>query len=612
MGTLAKRGLTAMRQGKWQLLATGLAIAAALLLAAAGQPYRLSQWSSWAFFGMLALSFTLVWGHAGIFSFGQAAFFGLGAYSYGIAAVNLMPSTRETFSALALSAVLPSLLAAALGYFMFFGRVGDVYVAIITLAVTLGFQTLMSTEQASRITIGDARLGGFNGLSGLPPLMLPQAGGLTRPLSATEFFLFAVFLALLTTLVVWWVRRSSFGRISAGLRVNELRSELLGYDVRKYRVAMFMLSGAIAGIAGGGFAAWGSFVSPAVFSLQQAALVAIWVLVGGRRSLLGAFVGVVIVQSIGSTTTGPAEYTPFILGGLLILVILFLPSGVVPGLADLVRHLGTRVGAFSSRPQTESAVDPAEGFDFVVESLSPQPLTAMGIERSFGGVAVLRGVDLDVEAGALHCIIGPNGAGKSTLFHVIIGRYLPRRGSIRLADHDITRLRPDQRARLGLGIKLQVPSVFTELAVKENLWLAAYGLTKNRAAADARADAVLRWLKLEHKAQTSADALAHGEVQRLEIGMVLARGPSVLLLDEPTAGMTPSETRQTADLLTSLVSHVTILVVEHDMDFVRQLQTRVTVLHQGQVFARGSIEELQRDDAVLDIYLGRGGSHAHG
>lgn len=164
------------------------------LLSVGQEPYRLLQWSSWAFFGMLALSFTLVWGHAGIFSFGQAAFFGLGAYSYGVAAINLGPRTGETLSALALSAALPLLMAGALGYFVFYGRVGDIYVAVITLAVTLGLQTLLSTEQASRLELGDATLGGFNGLSGLPPLLIPQGGVLGVPSRLPSSFLWRAFL----------------------------------------------------------------------------------------------------------------------------------------------------------------------------------------------------------------------------------------------------------------------------------------------------------------------------------------------------------------------------------------------------------------------------------
>lgn len=573
-------------------------------------PYQLSQWTSWAFFGILALSFTLVWGHAGIFSFGQAAFFGLGAYSYGVASLNLLPVTQETLSALALSVVVPSMAAAALGYFMFYGRVGDIYVAIITLAVTLGLQTLMSTDQTSQLEIGVARLGGFNGLSGLPPIIVPQIGSSPRALSGAEFFVGAALLALAMALLARWILKKPFGRVSIGIRVNELRSELLGYDVRRYRVAMFTLCGAIAGIAGGAFAAWGSFISPAIFGLQQAALVAIWVLVGGRRSILGAFAGVVIVELIGSSTGAPAELTLVILGLLLILVVLFLPDGVVPALGRALTRAVDRFRSGVGRTSLQASDDEAIDTDFVKTSLSPQSLVAKGIRRTFGGLVAVDRVDLAVEPGMLHCVIGPNGAGKSTFFHALIGRHLPDRGIVTLGDEDVTRMRPDERARMGLGIKLQVPAVYWDLTVHENLWLAAYGYAKKQRAATMRANLALTWLHLDDKGGSDASALSHGEVQHLEIGMVLARGPSVILLDEPTAGMTAAETRETSALLASLLPHVTIIVVEHDMDFVRQLDSPVTVLHQGAVFARGTIEELQQDEAVLDIYLGRGDAHA--
>ena len=179
-------------------------------------------------------------------------------------------------------------------------------------------------------------------------------------------------------------------------------------------------------------------------------------------------------------------------------------------------------------------------------------------------------------------------------------------GNVLLNGEDITRLGPHRRARLGLGIKMQVPSVYGALATQENLWLAAYASCGDRAGAQQRAGLILARLGLSGAAELPAGSLAHGQRQWLEIGMVLATEPSVILLDEPTAGMTRDETEQTEQLIARLARHATVVVVEHDMEFVRRLDAPITVLHMGELFTQGSFEELSRDERVLNIYLGRG------
>jgi branched-chain amino acid transport system permease protein len=227
------------------------------------------------------------------------------------------------------------------------------------------------------------------------------------------------------------------------------------------------------------------------------------------------------------------------------------------------------------------------------------------VAKSFGGLAAVSRVSLLFPEKGVHCLIGPNGAGKSTYFNLLAGRYRPSAGRIVLGGDDVTRERPDQRARRGIGIKLQVGSLYPELTCLENVWLAAYAATRSSRLASERAAEVLDWLGLLPRAPDPAGILSHGEQQWLEIGMVLAAEPAVVLLDEPTAGMTRDETAQTADLVTALGEHVSVVVVEHDMEFVRRLDVPVTVFHQGRIFARGSLDELRRDERVLDIYLGR-------
>jgi branched-chain amino acid transport system permease protein len=397
--------------------------------------------------------------------------------------------------------------------------------------------------------------------------------------------------------------RRPFGRVVAAIRENEERTQLLGYDVRLYKLAVFALGGGIAGLAGAGYAAWGQFINPAVFGLQQAALVVIWVLVGGRRSLLGAFVGAFLISWITTSFATRTDTQPILLGSVLIAIVLLLPRGLVPTAGLFVRRLVPWLRAAAAPPEAPARpgavplAGPRHDGDAVLETVE--------VAKSFGGLAAVSRVSLLFPEKGVHCLIGPNGAGKSTYFNLLAGRYRPSAGRIVLGGDDVTRERPDQRARRGIGIKLQVGSLYPELTCLENVWLAAYAATRSSRLASERAAEVLDWLGLLPRAPDPAGILSHGEQQWLEIGMVLAAEPAVVLLDEPTAGMTRDETAQTADLVTALGEHVSVVVVEHDMEFVRRLDVPVTVFHQGRIFARGSLDELRRDERVLDIYLGR-------
>jgi branched-chain amino acid transport system permease protein len=582
-------------------------IAAGAVIAGVIPDFRAQEWALWLIYGLLALSFTFVWGHTGVFSFGQAAFFGVGGYAYGVAGIDLSLSTGESVSALVIAVLVTMLLALILGYFIFYGNVGDVYVAIITLAVSLVMLTFMSSTASPKYHIGSALLGGYNGMVGVPPMMLHGSS----MLGSNALFLLCVVLAVVVAMAVRILLRRPFGRVIAGVRENERRTQLLGYDVRRYKLIAFVLGGGMAGLAGGLYAAWGTFINPSVFELQQAALVAIWVLVGGRSSIAGAFVGVAIVQGLSSALgSGGGDWTPIVLGVALILVVLLLPDGLVPTLQGLARRF---VPWPRPRPATLPVPESADDRTDAAEALSPvrgaglepRPLAVTDLAKSFGGVSALRGITLEFPATTVQCLIGPNGAGKSTCFNLLAGIYAPSAGEVTFGESVITKLPPHERVRLGIGIKPQVPSHYGPLTVFENVWLAAYARSRDVERANARAVAILGWLGLLPKAMSAADALSHGEHQWLDIGMVLAGEPVVMLLDEPTAGMTPEETMRTVDLIQAMGEHATVIVVEHDMGFVRALDAPVTVFHEGAVFARGSIEELRTDERVLDIYLGR-------
>ena len=231
-------------------------------------------------------------------------------------------------------------------------------------------------------------------------------------------------------------------------------------------------------------------------------------------------------------------------------------------------------------------------------------LEVRGLSKAFGGVRAIDRVDLRLLSGEQRCIIGPNGAGKSTLFKLLMGMIAPDTGTVRFGGADITHAQPHQRARLGIGIKLQNMGVYPNLTVRHNMLVP---LHHDRT--DKDTDAVIRGLleplHLEGKADWLVGNLSHGECQWLAIGMALAMKPKLLLLDEPTAGMGADETRATCELIRSLEG-VTVLVTEHDMAFVRQLKSRITVLHFGAILAEGELSEIEKNAEVRRVYLGEG------
>ena len=227
------------------------------------------------------------------------------------------------------------------------------------------------------------------------------------------------------------------------------------------------------------------------------------------------------------------------------------------------------------------------------------------LNKRFGGLHVTRSVNLTLKAGSIHCLIGPNGAGKSTLFRLILGEHLCDGGRILFLGEDVTRLQPFERVRRGISVKFQVPGIFKDLSVQQNLQIAV----QRRHAPDVRSrevDRLLDYLQLRSEARQRAGALSHGQKQWLEIGMALSLEPKLLLLDEPTAGMSPDETFATGDMIKRLnADGMGVLAVEHDMAFVRQVAQDVTVLHLGGVFAQGSVDDIVADERVAAIYLGQ-------
>lgn len=231
-------------------------------------------------------------------------------------------------------------------------------------------------------------------------------------------------------------------------------------------------------------------------------------------------------------------------------------------------------------------------------------LETRGLRKSFGGVHAIDGVDFQLHRGELRCLIGPNGAGKSTFFKMLTGQYVPSAGSILFEGADIAGIAAHAIGRQGIGIKNQVPDVFDGMTGRENLYLAARFAHDRRRANELVEETVAR-LKVGNFADVLVGELAHGQRQWIEIGMVMARDPKLVLLDEPSAGMSAEETQRTADLIREINRTATVIVVEHDMQFIRQIAKMVTVFHQGRILVQESVEKALSDPRVRDVYLGR-------
>jgi branched-chain amino acid transport system ATP-binding protein/urea transport system ATP-binding protein len=231
-------------------------------------------------------------------------------------------------------------------------------------------------------------------------------------------------------------------------------------------------------------------------------------------------------------------------------------------------------------------------------------LQTIDLTKRFGGVTAIDHVTLQVKKGELRCLIGPNGAGKSTFFKMLTAQIRPTSGQILLDGADITGWESYRVSGAGVGIKNQVPDVFDNLTARENIWLAA-SYFKNKAQTERLVDEALVTLDITTLAGKLVGELAHGQRQWVELAMVLTRNPSLLLLDEPTAGMSDVETARTAELILEVNKSRTIVVVEHDMQFIRKIARTVTVFHQGRILAEDTMSNIQNNEVVRDVYLGR-------
>ncbi len=557
------------RRTIWACLVAALMASMAPLLPA----YPLTLLTQTLIAAMLAMSLDLLLGYTGLPSLGHAAYFGVGAY-----AVAILATGRQVGFAgcLAAGLVAAGMTAAVFGLLAI--RATGTYFLMITLA--LGMVVWGLAFRWVSLTQGD------NGISGIPRPELGLPWSLWGPL---PFFYFTLVAAMVAWFLLALLVASPFGLGLLGIRESESRMRALGYNVWLHKYLAFVLSGTLAGFAGVFWAYYNGFVSPVDTQLVTSVETLLMVALGGPGTLVGPAVGAAIIVFLKNFISIYTKRWLLILGAVYIGAILFAPRGLV--------------GALDGADQWEGIA--------LTGSIA---LRLDRVCRSFGGLLAVEGVDLVVRQGERRAIIGPNGAGKSTLFNLIAGEIGVSSGAIHLFDQDITRLPPHRRAALGLARTFQITNLFPSLSALENCLLAVQGLGRAKFAMlrplghfpqlREQAMATLLAVGLEDRAATTVRSLSHGEQRQLEIALALAARPRVLLLDEPTAGLSPGESQLMAGLLQRLDPAMTILIIEHDMDIALQIARHVTVLHYGRIIADGSREAVKADPLVREIYLG--------
>jgi branched-chain amino acid transport system permease protein len=492
-------------------------------------------------------------------------------------------------------------LAAALGWFIFYARMSLVfpfYVSVVTLAVAVAFYQVVLS--------GGHLTGASQGLSGFKSLELPQ--------QAWYWLLFIVVVSF--GYLAHRVVTSDGGKVFVAIRENEERCRYLGYDTPRIKATLFAGCAALASVSGSLYAVYTTIVAPSLVGFTLGTDAVIWTALGGRGTLLGPVLGAIVVNVVGPALNARFPFLwQLFLGLLFVLVVTMTPRGLLPLLwwplgERRAAGPGSETGTVKERARSGRLNDNTTGQRWRGGS---EVLRIENITRSFGSLAVLRGVSLSVARGELLSIVGPNGAGKTTLIRCIADGTERSGGSVFIDGREIGSQDPQGVVMLGVGRKFQAANVFDSLSVADCLRLASWkgrvpSLTGRSPdlALPHSVSLVLEVTGLVGHLDQRAGALSHGLRQALELAMVLALEPSVLLLDEPTAGLTNEERGRIGAILVELrdAGNLSIVLIEHDFDFVKQISSRLVVLHQGEVILDGSVNQVAQSDLIRSIYLG--------
>jgi len=573
------------------------------------EPFYIDLFSRVLIHAIAALSLNLILGYGGMVSFGHATYLGVGGYVVGIGVHHAFEDGVEWLGwgwvqfpvAMLLSAVV-ALIFGAISL-----RTKGIYFIMITLAFA---QMLFFTA------VGLERYGADDGLSlyGTSDF----SGWLDLGHEPTLYYL--GFVALLVVLFLKHrVTHSRFGRVLAGGHSNDRRMQAIGFPTYPYRLTAFVLAGMVGGLAGALMANHDEFVSPSMMHWIKSGDLIIMVVLGGMGTLFGPLYGAVAFLFLEEALSAITEYWQLIFGPLLVLVALFARGGInalMDSLADKLRRAPAPEDAppepapATTAPATIAAAAPA-----TTAPPGGAPLLHIeGLVKQFGGLLATDHLSLDIMPGEIHAVIGPNGAGKTTLIGQISGEIKPDAGRMRFRGRDMAGVPVHRRSHMGLARSFQITNIFGQFSALDNVSLAVqahaghsfrfWGRARDEEGLRLPAMEALRQVGLQDRANVLAANLAHGEQRQLEIAMALATRPTLLLLDEPMAGMGPEESARMVEILLALKTTHTLLLIEHDMDAVFALADRITVLEYGRAIATGTPEEIRNNAEVRSAYLG--------
>jgi branched-chain amino acid transport system permease protein len=575
-----------------------------------------------AIFAIMGMSFNLLMGYAGQFSIAHGAFFGQGAYTTGI----LMRDYEWSFlPAMLASFLFAGLISVILGVAA--RRVTDVYLVILTLAWQVAAVELYSNLEIT---------GGSGGLIGIPRADI-FGYELAGP---TQVIILAWVVCLVVAAAIRYIVRSPFGRTLRGLREDEIAARSLGKPTANLKIKSFVISSALAGVAGSLFAIQIRFISPAEFALDRSIEVLSLAIIGGLATLIGPFVGAAVVVLIPELlgyldlpNTLVGAVNAFLFSVLVLVFLRFRPQGLAgrrPVTTAANSHLGDvvpgppqPVGEVLEDAATagEREPEPVGTVDLpVAASHEARTLSCEGVSISFGGLTAVDGVTLTLRPGSITGLVGPNGAGKTTLFNILSGLLTPDEGHVRFGSSDVTKKSLDVRARDGIVRSFQEMRLFDGMTAKDNILLAMTpmadekiaplqrgGLHRRKAERERqeRTGELLTYLGLGHQADTLAGDLSYAEQKLLMMGRLLATDADCYLLDEPMSGLDAAGRERIMRLLQDTVARgATICLVEHSLDVIRTVCSWVAFLADGKLVKEGPTEEITNDRELAAMYFG--------
>jgi len=595
------------------LLAVGLAVAPWILPSLGFSPDTANRIVVWGLFG---IGFDILFGYTGLLSFGQSAFFGTGGF---IAAYLLINNLISSVLLALMLGTAGAMVAGVLVGIIALRRTG-IYFAMITVAIAQVFFFLENSPLSNWT-------GGENGLPGVPAPVFQLGSYTLRIATGWSTYGFLAVCFFIGFAIARQIVRSPVGAILVAIRDNPLRVQALGHSVGLYKLTAFVIASAYAGFAGGLLGVLQGYMPPEAFTFDTSGQLVMQTVIGGTGTLFGPLLGAAVWLYLRDFLQGPAGLGGawrLVLGLVFVLLVCFLRRGIIGGIRDLFA-LWTAKPHAEAPEEAEFVETPASSVvsvgpaarQRVSEGTPGGPiLEARGLTKRYGGLLANRDISFAVQEGELRGVIGPNGAGKSTFFKMLTCEVHPTAGQIFFHGRDITGFDVSRVCQLGLTKSYQINQLFSRLTVRQNVEVAALAQRRGRfrldllrrvGAVPGLATQVQQTLALVHlaeRADVPVSELAYGEKRRLEIGLALASSPTLLLLDEPLAGMSPRERAETVQLLKNISHGRTMIIVEHDMDAVFELAERITVLHEGTLLAEGTPAEIQQNSFVQEAYLG--------